>query len=100
MTAMDALRTVRAPRRRSIHTDERAAAGFLLPWGLRRLVITIGPVLASLCLSFTKFTLLQPPVWIGLGNYARMFDAPRLLNALCVTFRYVFISVPLHLALA
>src|SRR5262245_10096831 len=100
MTAMDALRTVRAPRRRSIHTDERAAAGFLLPWGLGLLVITIGPMLASLYLSFTKFNLLQPPVWIGLGNYTRMFADPRLLNSLGVTFSYVFISVPLQLALA
>ena len=100
MTAMDALRTVRAPRRRSLHNDDKAAAGFLLPWGLGLLVITIGPMLASLYLSFTKFNLLQPPVWIGLGNYTRMFADPRLLNSLGVTFSYVFISVPLQLALA
>ena len=97
---MDALRTVRAPRRRSLHNDDKAAAGFLLPWGLGLLVITIGPMLASLYLSFTKFNLLQPPVWIGLGNYTRMFADPRLLNSLGVTFSYVFISVPLQLALA
>ncbi|HVH22958.1 MAG TPA: sugar ABC transporter permease [Pseudonocardia sp.] len=100
MTAMDALRTVRAPRRRSLHNDDKAAAGFLLPWGLGLLLITIGPMVASLYLSFTKFNLLQPPVWIGLGNYTRMFADPRLLNSLGVTFSYVFISVPLQLALA
>jgi multiple sugar transport system permease protein len=100
MTAMDALRTVRAPRRRSLHNDDKAAAGFLLPWGLGLLLITVGPMVASLYLSFTKFNLLQPPVWIGLGNYTRMFADPRLLNSLGVTFSYVFISVPLQLALA
>ena len=80
MTAMDALRTVRAPRRRSLHNDDKAAAGFLLPWGLGLLLITIGPMLASLYLSFTDYNLLQPPEWIGLDNYTRMFADPRLLQ--------------------
>ncbi len=100
MTAINELRSVRSLRRRGTRTDDRAAAGFLLPWGIGLLVITIGPMLASLYLSFTKFNLLQPPVWIGLDNYTRMFADPRLLNSLGVTFGYVFVSVPLQLALA
>ena len=43
------------------------------------MVITIGPLIASLYLSFTNYSLLQAPKWIGLENYARMLDDPRLL---------------------
>ena len=99
MTAINELGSIRKLRNPS-HQDDKAAAGFLSLWGLGLLVITIGPMLASLYLSFTKFNLLQPPVWIGIDNYTRMFSDPRLLNSLAVTFGYVFVSVPLQLALA
>ena len=99
MTAINELGSIRKLRNPS-HKDDKAAAGFLSLWGLGLLVITIGPMLASLYLSFTKFNLLQPPVWIGIDNYTRMFSDPRLLNSLAVTFGYVFVSVPLQLALA
>jgi len=99
MTAINELGSIGKLRNPS-HKDDKAAAGFLSLWGLGLLVITIGPMLASLYLSFTKFNLLQPPVWIGIDNYTRMFSDPRLLNSLAVTFGYVFVSVPLQLALA
>ncbi|MFV0632929.1 carbohydrate ABC transporter permease [Demequina sp.] len=80
--------------------DGKAAALFLLPWFVGLVLITAGPMIASLYLSFTDYSLLQPPQWTGLENYTRLFDDPRLLNALKVTFTYVFISVPLQLAAA
>ena len=63
-------------------------------------VITIGPMLASLYLSFTNYSLIQAPSWIGLDNYARMLTDERLHNSLRVTFTYVFVSTPLQLAVA
>jgi multiple sugar transport system permease protein len=61
----------------------------------------------SLYLSFTEYNVLQPPEWIGWRNFFIMFigngEYPRdgrFLNSLAVTFRYVFISVPLKLAFA
>ena len=54
----------------------------------------------SLYLSFTDYSLLADPEWIGLKNYQRMFTDPRLLNSLAVTFTYVFVSTPMQLALA
>jgi len=80
--------------------DNKAALGFLAPWFLGLGLITIGPILASLYLSFTDYNLLQPAHWIGLDNYQRMANDPRLLNSLRVTFTYVFVSVPLQLAAA
>ncbi|BCB79557.1 sugar ABC transporter permease [Phytohabitans flavus] len=80
--------------------EDRAAYVFLLPWFIGMAVFTIGPILASLYLSFTDYTLLSPPEWIGLENFQRMLDDTRLHKSLVVTFEYVFVSVPLQLGLA
>lgn len=81
-------------------TDNKSAFLFLLPWLVGLVAITVGPMIASLYLSFTDYSLLAPPEWIGLKNYQRMMSDPRLLNSLRVTFTYVFVSTPLQLALA
>jgi multiple sugar transport system permease protein len=76
---------------------------FLLPWLLGFLILTIYPMLHSLYLSFTHFDLLTSPKWIGPANFRNMFvgdDHVRFLNSLFVTFRYVFLSVPLKLIFA
>jgi pectin-derived oligosaccharide transport system permease protein len=80
--------------------DNKAAYLFLLPWLIGLAVITIGPLLASLYLSFTNYNLIQAPEWTGLENYIRMLGDARLHTALKVTFIYVFVSTPLQLALA
>jgi multiple sugar transport system permease protein len=63
-------------------------------------LIVAGPLIASLYLSFTNYSLIQAPRWIGLENYARMLDDPRLLQSLKVTFIYVIVGVPLQLIVA
>jgi multiple sugar transport system permease protein len=80
--------------------DNLAAYLFLAPWILGLLVITIGPMAASLFLGFTDYNLLQPPEWAGFDNVVRMAGDERLHTALGVTFTYVFVSVPLQLGLA
>src|SRR5829696_801787 len=80
--------------------DNRAGYLFLLPWLFGLVLITIGPMIASLYLSFTNYSLIQAPKWIGLENYGRMLTDPRLHNSLKVTFTYVIVSTPLQLALA
>ncbi|KAF4410268.1 MULTISPECIES: carbohydrate ABC transporter permease [Streptomyces] len=89
-----------APRRGTAYKDNRAAYAFLAPWLLGIVLITIGPVLVSLYLSFTDYNLLQPPDFTGLENYAEMFGDPKFLASLKVTLTYVVLSVPLQLALA
>jgi len=81
-------------------TENKAAYLFLLPWFLGLAIITVGPMVASLYLSFTKYTLLSPPEFIGIDNFIRMIGDERLHNSLGVTFMYVFVSVPVQLALA
>ncbi|GIG87182.1 carbohydrate ABC transporter permease [Plantactinospora endophytica] len=90
-------RTIRSGLRRR---ESRVAYGFLAPWIVGMVVFTIGPILASLYLSFTDYTLLSPPEWRGLENYQRMLADSRLHKSLLVTFQYVFVSVPVQLALA
>ena len=74
---------------------------FLAPWLIGFFCFSLGPVSASLYLSFTKFDLLRPAVWIGADNYIRMFTADaRFYQALKVTFTYMLMEVPLKLAFA
>jgi multiple sugar transport system permease protein len=82
-------------------SQNRAAYLFLAPWLVGFFGLTLGPTLASLYLSFTKFDLLTAPEWIGVENYVRMASADlRYRNALQVTATYVFFSVPLKLGFA
>jgi pectin-derived oligosaccharide transport system permease protein len=80
--------------------DNKAGYLFLLPWLIGLVVITIGPMIASLYLSFTNYSLIQAPKWIGIDNYTRMLTDERLHNSLKVTFTYVLVSTPLQLAVA
>lgn len=73
---------------------------FLLPWFAGLILLTAGPMVGSLYLSFTKFDLLSAPVWIGLQNYFALFQDPRWLNSVRVTLIYVFLSVPLKMLFA
>jgi len=93
-------------RKRAIR-ENLSSYAFLTPWLLGFFLLTLYPMLYSLYLSFTEFNILQPPKWIGLRNYFIMFIGneqfprdERFLNSLLVTFRFVFISVPLKLAFA
>lgn len=74
---------------------------FLSPWVLGALLLTLGPMLASLYLSFTDYDLFTTPNWVGLENYRKLFtDDARFIASAKVTATYVLISVPLKLAAA
>lgn len=80
--------------------EERAAWMLMAPWFLGVVAVTLGPLLASLYLSFTDYNLLSAPEWVGLENYAEMLRDTRLHKALAVTATYTFASVPLMLVVA
>lgn len=93
---------------------------FLTPWLIGFFVLTLYPMIYSLGLSFTDYDFTKPDStqFIGLGNYMKMFGSlfgireftastgevmrvdPYYMTSLSVTFRYVFVSVPLKLAFA
>ena len=100
---------LQAAAHQAAHARGRSAArrrdlvgyAFLAPWLIGFLCFSLGPVLASLYLSFTKFDLLTPARWVGTDNYVRMFSAdPRFWQAMKVTFSYMAMEVPLKLAFA
>ena len=91
---------VTAPPRRKPRGDDRAAYLFLAPWFIGTFLLTAGPILASLYLSFTDFDLLTAPKWTGVDNYAQLAADPHYASALKVTFVYVLVSVPLVVAFA
>jgi multiple sugar transport system permease protein len=80
--------------------DNKAAAVFLAPWLIGLVAITLGPIVASLYLSFTDYNLLQTPNFTGLANIERMVQDTQLGSSLIVTLLYVVISVPLQLVVA
>ncbi|KKB12611.1 ABC transporter permease [Devosia geojensis] len=102
MTAQAANSPMEAPktaRRRKRQNFE--AYLFLLPWFGGMILLTAGPLLASLYLSFTDFDMLRIPNWVGLSNFVDMFTFdPRYKKALQVTFIYVLLGVPLNLVFA
>jgi multiple sugar transport system permease protein len=98
VSALNELRQLKGVKQEA--TDNKAAYVFLLPWLIGLVVITLGPMVASLYLSFTDYSLLAPPEWIGIKNYQRMASDPRLLNSVRVTLTYVIVSTPLQLGLA
>jgi multiple sugar transport system permease protein len=74
---------------------------FVSPWLLGFLLWTLYPLVSSAYYSFTRYDLIKPPIWIGLGNFKEIFtDDPRFWTVVYNTFYYVGISVPLGVAVA
>ena len=69
-----------AGRRMSLMRRREALQGYLLisPWVIGFLVFTLGPMLASLYYSFSKYSIQRPPEWIGLSNYQYALFKDRL----------------------
>ena len=87
-------------RRRRRARENGVGYLFMAPWLVGFALLTAGPLIASLYLSFTKFDLLQPPEWDGLANYTKMFNDSRFWQSLSVTMIYVVVTVPVQLAFA
>ena len=92
-------RRIRAAR---LHRRQ-ALAGYLFaaPAIAGLAIFMVGPVLASVVYSFTRYEILTPATWLGLENYRRLFAEDRFfLTALWNTFYFAAVSVPVNIALA
>ena len=71
-------------------------------WLIGFLVFKLYPFGSSLYYSFTDFVLKKNAVITEYGffNYVKFFTTPSTMNALMVTFKYSFITVPLKLVFA
>lgn len=86
--------------RRLLWSEARDGYLFILPWILGFLIFTAGPMLASLYISFTRWEIVTPSVWVGPAQYVKLFNDDRFWLSLYNTSYYVFIGVPLHLLMA
>ncbi len=80
-----------------------AIAGFLfvLPWIIGLLVFNVYPVLTSFYLSFTDYSVLQAPNWVGIENYQELFlNDPSVWIAVRNSAIYALLSVPIGLVVS
>ncbi|WP_137991764.1 carbohydrate ABC transporter permease [Streptomyces vilmorinianum] len=89
-----------AAGRRRDRRENLAGYLFMSPWITGFLLLTAGPMTASLYFAFTDYNLFDAPKWIGFGNFTEMFGDPRWRHSVSVTLWYVAIGTPLKLALA
>jgi multiple sugar transport system permease protein len=82
-----------APTRRRRKDDTKLALLFIAPASLGLLVFLVWPLLTGLYYSFTQYTTLTPPEWVGLDNYVRLLQDPVFWTSLKVTVLYVVINI-------
>jgi multiple sugar transport system permease protein len=89
----------RSPRR--VWTMSRREAAwayfFISPWIVGFILFTIGPMLASLYYSFTRYNIISPPQWTGLANIRDLLRDPLFWKSLQVTVYYAALALPLGL---
>lgn len=87
---------------RSLHRRE-ALFGYLFaaPWLLGFFGLTLGPMLASLVLSFSDYTLVAPPHAVGWQNYNQLFRHDALFwTSIGNTLYYTVFTVPLSIVVS
>ena len=88
---------VRRPHRGSARKRLTVLA-FMSPWIIGFLLLILYPMFASLYFSFTKYSLLNQPTWVGSQNYAFMFTKdPFFWLAFRNTIWIIAIGVPLRI---
>jgi multiple sugar transport system permease protein len=81
------------------------AYAFILPWIFGFIALTAGPMIASLYFSFTDYGLEQIAGFedthnVGLDNYQKLLDDPRIATSLENTFLYTVMTVPTKMIVA
>ncbi|BDI32011.1 hypothetical protein CCAX7_40620 [Capsulimonas corticalis] len=64
-------------QRRATRAEAWAGFGFVTPWIIGFLVFTLGPIIASLILSFCDYDVLHPARWAGASNYVSLATIDR-----------------------
>ncbi|GAA1484207.1 carbohydrate ABC transporter permease [Brachybacterium fresconis] len=89
-----------APRRRRRKDDTKLALLFIAPASVGLLVFLVWPLLTGIYYSFTEYTTLTPPEWVGLANYQQMLSDPIFWTSLKVTILYVVINIGVQTVVA
>jgi multiple sugar transport system permease protein len=75
---------------------------YVLPWIFGFITLTAGPMVASFYLSFTHYSVIRPPRFIGLENYTRALSGQDRLfyGSLARTSLFTLYFVPLGVAVS
>jgi len=73
---------------------------FVSPWLIGFFVFVAYPILASLVLSFSEYSLLSRPLWVQFSNYVEIFQTPRAVRAIIRTFLFALVAIPVSLAVS
>ncbi len=80
--------------------EARSGLLFAAPWIIGFCVFLAWPLLASLYYSFTDFSVLKPPVWIGLSNFQELFTDEVFWKTVFNTLIFAALSIPVGTAFA
>ncbi|MBW7456744.1 carbohydrate ABC transporter permease [Paenibacillus sepulcri] len=78
--------------------SERTGYLFILPWLLGLVIFTLGPMIFSLVLSFSKWDVItgvESIQFVGWDNFKAIFHDDLFYQSLKVTFIFALVSVPL-----
>jgi len=93
-------RTTRGGMSRNAGSDVKAAYLFIAPAVIGFLVFVGYPLIRSFYLALTKYNGLTDPIFVGLGNFRRLFSTdPAFWPSLRATGYLVLLYVPLSLVL-
>lgn len=81
-------------------TEEKWFYLFISPWIIGFLCFILGPIVASLFLSFTDWDLFTPPKWVGFENYVNLMQDKIFWKTVYNTIYFALISVPLTMILS
>jgi len=84
------------------YKNEDTITGWLMvsPWIIGFLVFFLGPMIASLVLSFMEWDLISPPEFVGINNYLEMFVVdPLAMHSLKITMIFAFFSIPINIVI-
>ena len=76
----------------------RGGALFLTPWLIGLTCFVVGPILASVLLSFTNWNMISSPQWVGFQHYLDLASDAKFLTGIRITFTYAAIAIPISLA--
>ncbi|GHV46588.1 sugar ABC transporter permease [Spirochaetia bacterium] len=76
------------------------ALGFLAPNLFGFVLFTVGPIVASIYLSFNDWNLMNTPKWTGFGNYLFLFGDSRFGQVVRNTVVFSIAMVPIGIVLA
>ncbi len=80
--------------------DTRIGIVFALPWILGFTIFMLYPVISSFYYSFTNFSVLRSPKWIGGSNYNELMHDEVFIKTLKNTLYYAIGAVPLTTVVA